>query len=444
MFGAGADFKWRVTAATLVSILLAVVFYARTPIQFRFAVWGDGAYFADMAQSFYLGTPPQIPYSTMHSRRILAPAVVGGILRGEDLARGSAAPSPVRFSYEGHYPAGWYLRAAPVFDRLLAAWRLLDFVAFLAIGVAATTLVCLIAPHAPSWQTFVVAFTVGAWPALGRLYFAWPFMNDLPAIALGLVSLLLLVRAHIALSGLVLGIALLGRENLLLVYPCYLWVLTNVRAHPLHGVVLHGALTILPYTLVSVLPPFPNVRPFADLSTGIQAAAAGIAQDYWALVTFHVERMLADPTWSLRAFAAQWNAGGPLLLLVLRAGAWRGPALSTDWLLWSSLLVCMVTSFGVDRYLVYGAFPLLLLLRHAREAQSNAPVGAALVALYLSGTRPLSPVNAGQALQVETMTLTSAGWTAIVGSVAVALVGVEALWRARRQTTVPDGEPRHE
>ena len=425
----------RQLAATLLLLTGCVVlFQERTAVTFRLVPWGDAAYYADMTQSLYFGTAPQMRYPTMHSRRILAPSIVAVALNvGDAIEPPASPPRPAFLSYEAHYPLP--LERNPFYPRMLRAWHWVQITAFFAIGLLTLLLVRSLAPTLAGWQVVTLVGVLALCPSLGRLYFAWPFANDLVGIALGLASLALLTRGLVLLSALLLGLAALARENLFLVYPAFVWVARVLRPQPPRMIAAHAALAAAPYLFFCLWPLFPNVVVFYDLSTGLRGSSAGAIHDYLSLVGGHVGFMLNDPAWPAQRIASQWLAAGPLLLLTARCYPWSRAQVRRDWLLWGAFLLCAVVSFRVDRYLVYGILPLLLLAPHVAQASLPLATWAALVGLYVAALRPWAFVIRGEELQVETTPLETSAVLALLAVAAVVMILLDA---RRARTAVAD------
>jgi len=90
--------------------------------------------------------------------------------------------------------------------------------------------------------------------------------------------------------------------------------------------------------------------------------------------------------------------------------------------LWAGILICGVTSFYVDRYVVYTVFPLLLLVRRCLGGQIRLWLAAALGFCYLASVRLFGAVVMGDNLQVEFMDGVALRRVAAWGACAVLLV----------------------
>jgi hypothetical protein len=388
---------------------LFIVLEVNTPTMSRPYPSGDSAYFAEMTQVFYLGTHPKMEYPAMHSKRLLGPWLAARVLAGIDLVAGRERAKPAEYSYLGEYSENWPAECSAGYERLLTAWGVLEFAALVAVFLALLGILERTTryPGGTGWQPFWLALLLCCSPTLGRLYIAWPIMNDLIGIALGLASLYFLLRGKPTLSGVLFGLGMLARENLALVYPCFLWA--GLSADPVQAnsklkaraALAHLALSFAPYALLSLFPVFNNLRPFYDNASGVHGAASGAWYDYVALVLYHVRRPWVADEAMTRQLVVYWQVCGPLLLLVLRAYPWTRKTFKEDWLLWTSLALCAGTSFYVDRYVVYAVFPLLLLVRRGLGAQLSGWLALALMVCYLASVRLFATVTTSNSLQVE-------------------------------------------
>jgi len=286
-------------------------------------------------------------------------------------------------------------------------------------------------------------------PTLGRLYFIWPIMNDLVGISLGLLSLLCLLKNRVILSGLLFGAGMLARENLALIYPCFLWVFFAskegkppkswllphlIGSMPLHRIgpmLPHLIGSILPYSLLCAFPVFSNLAPLADWSSGIQQTTPGATHDYWALALYHFRRPFVADHGLLRQFVVYLQVLGPLLLLTLRFYPWRRKELKGDMFLWAGLLLVLGTSFYVDRYVVYAIFPLVLLVRHSLKRRFSPFLAVCLSCFYLKAVHSFTECERGVALQVEFMDRALLNSTVLWGACALLLVLLEPILRIR-------------
>jgi hypothetical protein len=414
------------------------LFCATTGNQYEGGPYGDASYFADMTQVLYLGAPPVLTYPAIHSRRVLGPWVAGKWCRLADFVHGRQPGPPAHFNYLGN-PGGWPAENAPTFGRILAGWRVVNVAGFFAIGFGLVGIL----RHFQSgqgtsfWQAVWLAVILGCAPTLGRLYIAWPFMNDLAGIGLGLLSLFCLLRGRVVLSGVLFGLGMLARENLALVYPCFFGVAwTLEKAGPKKGLpsrasLVHLVLSFTPYLLICLFPLFTNIRPFLDVGGKIHETETGALNDYIALITYHLERPFTADHAALRQAVVYWQVCGPLLLLVLRFYPWSRRQLIEDGPVWCGLAICAASSFFVDRYVVYNVFPLLLLARHCLGGKLSGGLAAGLTLCYLMAVRFFAAANSGDGFQVEFMDAQALRHTAWWGAGALLLTVFEPLVRRR-------------
>lgn len=401
---------WAVAAITLAWALLTIHFYASTRNEYALAPFGDAAYFADMAQVFYRGGKQTLAYPQMHGRRVLVPALVGWSLRAFDAVLRPSRADRARDHYATDPEAvkTWTPEDHHLYHRLARVWRALNVIALAAIFAALFGIVAhLLGPDFSTWWAGTVALVITAIPALGRIYIAWPIMNDLPALALGLLALLALLKARVVVSGVLCGMALLGRENMAFVYPCFLWLLLPRRRKDL---ICHAALTFAPFLALVTFPPFPKIlviieepwKPafprIAEYERVVSESVPGPLGDYLHLVAIHVDHLLRPDSLALLG-AAYWLAGGPLLLVTLRFYPWR-EKWHRDALLWASVLLIVATAFFVDRYAVYVLFPLLLLSRHRLGRPQARLYFLVLTALYVVQVRLFDWLPGGAVMQI--------------------------------------------
>jgi hypothetical protein len=258
-------------------------------------------------------------------------------------------------------------------------------------------------------------------------------MNDLVGICLGLLSLLCLLKNRVLLSGLLFGAAMLARENLALIYPCFLWVFFTFPSgkSPKPWLLQHLIWSILPYSLLCAFPVFSNLAPLADWSSGIQQTTPGATHDYWALALYHFRRPFVAEHGLLRQFAVYWQVLGPLLLLALRFYPWGRKQLKGDMFLWAGLLLVLGTSFYVDRYVVYAIFPLVLLARYSLDSRFSPFLAVCLSCFYLKAVHFFTECGRGVALQVEFMDRALLNSAVLWGACALLLVLLEPILRAR-------------
>jgi len=399
-------------SSSLLCVLLWVallgIFRVTTRNEYEKRPIGDAAYFCEMTQSFYLGEPPAINFPTMHSRRILGPWLAARLCSLLDLINGKRATTAFHYGYYAEdYFHNWSPEAAFTYDRIMTSWKVLNSAALLGIFLSLFGILRHFQPNsAPPWQPSWLAFILCCAPTLGRLYFICPLMNDLAGISLGLLSLFCLLKNRVLLSGLLFGAAMLARENLALIYPCFVWALFTL-AKGCQGRKLlklssiHALLSFSPYCWICALPVFPDVAPFSDWSSGIQQAAAGATQDYWSLVVYHLRRSFLGDQALLRNCLVYWSVLGPLLFLALRFYPWKKTELQMDAFLWVAFLLIIAASFHVDRYVVYAVFPLTLLARHALNRGIRWWVAGLLSCFYLAAVQFFNERVNAKTLQIE-------------------------------------------
>ncbi len=409
---------------------------------------GDAAYFTEMTQAFYLGEPCELRLPAMHSRRILGPWLAAKVCSVMDRVEGSKATKPFHYGYYAEdYFQKWVAEDSLTYGRILNAWKALNAAAFLAILLSLFGLVehlqmkrlfvaeargdavCAAEILKSNDRTFAIPW-IGIWltlilcccPVLGRLYFVWPIMNDLIGISLGLLSLLCAMKRRILVSGLLFGAGMLARENLALIYPCFVWIFFH-REHtpgggtPRLSLLLHSLFSFGPYALLCVFPLFNNIGPLGDWSSGIQQTVPGAAHDYLGLALYHLRRPFVADHGLLRQVVVYWQVLGPLLLLMLRFYPWD--RIREDALLWSGLGVAVASSFYVDRYVVYAIFPLLLLARHTLDGRVSPLLAAIVSVCYLEAVRFFTQTGSGVGLQVEFMRPALLSSAALLGACAL-------------------------
>jgi len=408
---------------------------------------GDSAHFAEMTQAFYLGEPPAMQFPAMHSRRVLGPWLAGKFCALTDWIEGRKPALPFHYGYHGQDDSGHrpVEAAPPTYHRIMTAWKVLNAVAFLGIflGLFGILQVSQLKAGTAPWQPVWLALILCCSPTLGRLYFTWPLMNDLAGISLGLLSLLCLLKRRVVLSGLLFGAGLLARENLALIYPCFLWILFASEPAGALGTarptgrsrkawfLAHLLLSFTPYLLICAFPVFSNIGPLGDWSSGIHQTTPGAAHDYWALILYHLQRPFVADRPVLRQAVVYWQVFGPLLFLALRYYPWKRAQLKQDRLLWAGFLLGIAGSFYVDRYVVYGVLPLVLLARHSLGSRLTPFLAACLSCFYLETLLFFTGSRNGEDLQVEFVYEARLRWIALWGACALVLVVVEPALRAR-------------
>jgi hypothetical protein len=416
------------------------VFRLNTFNQYEYRPTGDSTYFIEMTQVFYLNEPPAMLYPTMHSRRILGPWLAAQFCSLADSLAGRQPAKPFHYGYYGEdFSTNPEAEHVPTYHRILAAWQNLNAAAFLGIFLGFFGILHLfqLKQGATPWQPVWLALILCCSPTLGRLYFNWPFMNDLIGIGLGLLSILCLLKRRVIFSGLLFGAGMLARENLALIYPCFLWILfTSEQAPPVSKsrktwLPAHLLLSFAPYILICAFPVFQNVGPFRDQASGIRQASTGAAHDYLSLILFHLRRPFIADHALLRQSVVYWAVCGPLLLLALRFYPWNRAQLTRDGLLWAAFLLVIATSFYVDRYVVYAVLPLVLLSRHRLASRLSPFLASCLGLFYLQAVLLFAKNRVGDDLQVEFMYATRLKWLALWGACALFLVALEPVLRAR-------------
>jgi hypothetical protein len=417
------------------------LFSLNTSNQFGGSPIGDATYFAEMTQSFYTGEAPAIQFPAIHSRRILGPWLAGKLCLLTDWIEGRKPAKPFHYSYHGQEESGRWPVEAPggTYSRIISAWQVVNAAAFLGIILALFGIFQALQPKqgAALWQPIWLALILGCSPTLGRLYFIWPLMNDLVGISLGLLALLCLLKRRVIISGVLFGAAMLARENLALIYPCFLWILfASERTHATtrsrkSWLFAHFVLSFAPYILICVFPVFRNIGPLEDAVSHIQLATAGASRDYWALILFHLGRPFTADHALLRQASVYWQVLGPLLFLVLRFYPWKRATFMEDRLLWAGFLLAIGLSFYVDRYVVYAVFPLALLARHCLRDRFSPFLAVCLSCFYLEALLFFTKATAGQDLQVEFVYDSRLKWTSLWGACALLLVLLEPILRAR-------------
>lgn len=424
--------RTRAALTVLILLVCTALFHLRTRVEYRSFVWGDAAYYVDLTQSLYDGAPPQTRPTTIHGRRVLASTLTLAILRVEDAVR---APGLDDHPFKIFYDPVNYRRSQPSgprFQRIRTAWQALDTASFFLIGLSLAALLSRFAPRARAAPFYATLATFALTPTLGRLYVAWPMLDDMTGLAFGLASLYLASTRRVALSGAVLGLAMLARENLLQVYPAFVWVLYR-DDQGWRRIAQHAALTFAPYALLAAFPLFSETQAFVDLTTPAAGQGVGAGADYVALLNYHVDQMLHFPSWWLRKFAMHWVTVGPLALTVVAAYPWRDrAALRRDALLWLTLLAVSAAAFRVDRYAVYGLFALLPMASVALESKLPDRAWYAIAAVFFVGTGAHEFTLRGATLQIETTTPEHARMSAITAVLAIAIVAAERAFARRK------------
>ena len=415
-------------------------FHWNTSAQFQLGPEGDSSYFVEMTQYFYIHESPSMHYPTMHSRRILGPFLAAKISSCTDLITGANPGKPFRYDYYGNdlstNPPSDHL---PTYHRIVGAWQLLDSAAFLAIvlGLFGVLQVLQDRQRTPHWQPIWLTLILCCSPTLGRLYFNWPMMNDLIGISLGILSLLSLLKGRAILSGILLGAGMLARENLALIYPCFIWIIfaweqnsirPSSRKTPL---LTHFILAFAPFLLLCAFPVFRNLSPLHDATSGIRGTSVGATHDYLAEILFHLRRPFTAEYGILRQSVVYWHVCGPLLFLALRFYPWTRHQLKQDALLWVALLFVVGTAFYVDRYVVYAVFPLLLLSRHCLGTRISPFTAGCVSLFYLEAVLFRLKNGIGDNLQIEFTDVPSLKWSALLGAAALLLIILEPILRTR-------------
>lgn len=427
-----------VGACLLLAALLLGLFSLTTSNQYDFRPGGDASYFTEMTQVFYLNEPPIFHYPTMHSRRILGPWLAGMICSASDAVTGVKAPKPFHYSYNGvDHSRTPKTEHRQTYERIMSAWQVLNATSFVAIflGLFGILRVFQMKQAAAEWQPIWGAMVLCCSPVLGRIYFNWPMMNDLVGISLAVLSLLCALKGRTLLSGLLFGAGMLARENLLFIYPCFLWIILQRQTTPEELAqrkkffLTHLILSFAPYILVCAFPIFQNVGPLLDRASGIRETSAGAAHDYLSLILFHLHRPFTADHALLRQLLVYWHVLGPLFLLTLRFYPWKRAQLTQDGWLWAAFGLALASAFYVDRYVVYAVLPLVLLARHSLGNRLSPWMAICLLFFYVQAVQLGGECDIGDALQVETTHWPNLLRSGLCCAAAVVLIFIEPLLR---------------
>ena len=229
---------------------------------------GDAAYFTSMSYAFLGANRGRIDISAMHSRRVLGPFLVGGMLR----AQGVDIQEPIQWSYRlsATSRAQWSPHQVEVYPTIHRDWQILNLFSFVLLIFS---LALLIPQHYPWGVRGLISLNFILTPCLGLLMVYWPQMNDTLCLALFALGLVLLNEDREVGGLMVLGLASIAREQVLLLLP---FVYLFKRFSLANAFVF----AVLPYISLCIVPLFPKVIPWTDATAGAKEGTLSLLGSY--------------------------------------------------------------------------------------------------------------------------------------------------------------------
>jgi hypothetical protein len=298
---------------------------------------GDSVYFANMAYSAFSPAREEIKLPPMHSRRVLMPVLVGGILRL------SGVVTAERFELRRIIPIR-NEKEKEVYGKFQDLWGILNLLFFVTVCAVIALLLPRRLTPALYWLAFMNFMLT---PSMGLLYIRWPIMNDVLFLALFGAGVFFLSRGRETFGLILIGLSGVAREQALLLLP---FVYMFVRFSVIKAVVF----ALGPYIALTVFPLFPGVVRWIDFSSQTITKTTGIAECYWNILRYHMRAMYLSGGF-ITPVMLMFNCGTSIVLAFMFRR-------EKDLRMWVLLALCVL--FQADRHMAAINFLFLLGLQN--------------------------------------------------------------------------------